>query len=72
MLVLSRKPGEKVTIGHGITVTVVEIIGNRVRLGINAPDNVHILRGELVEWQQTPSRHDDSIEIDVPFVAAPR
>jgi carbon storage regulator len=72
MLVLSRKPGEKVTIGHGITVTVVEIIGNRVRLGITAPDNVHILRGELVEWQQAPSRQNDSIEIDVPFVAAPR
>ena len=33
MLVLSRKPGEKVVIGNGITLTVVEVEGNRVRLG---------------------------------------
>jgi carbon storage regulator len=51
MLVLTRKPGEKVVIEGGITVTVVEVKGNRVRIGIDAPNDVHILRGELACWQ---------------------
>jgi carbon storage regulator len=55
MLVLSRKPGEKIVIGDGITVTVVEVDGNRVRLGIEAPADVRILRGELAFWQEGPA-----------------
>ena len=51
MLVLSRKPGEKVVIGDGITVTVVEVKGNRIRVGIDAPDQVRILRAELACWE---------------------
>ena len=47
MLTLSRKPGEKVIIGDGITLTVVEVRGNRVRLAFDAPDQVRILRAEL-------------------------
>ena len=47
MLVLSRKPGEKVVIGNGITLTVVEVRGDRVRLAVDAPDPVRILRAEL-------------------------
>lgn len=48
MLVLSRKPGESVVIGGNITVTVVEVKGNRVRLAFDAPGDVRILRSELV------------------------
>ncbi len=51
MLVLSRKPREKVVIGDRITVTVVEVKGNQVRLGIEAPDQIRILRAELAGWQ---------------------
>jgi carbon storage regulator len=47
MLVLSRKPGEKVIIGNSIAVTVVEIKGNRVRIGFDAPNEVRIFRVEL-------------------------
>jgi carbon storage regulator CsrA len=54
MLVLSRKPGEKVVIGNGITLTVVEIRGDQVRLGIDAPNRVRILRAELDCWQDDP------------------
>ena len=50
MLVLSRKPGEKVVIGEDVILTVLEVIGNRVRVGIEAPDHVRILRGELACW----------------------
>ena len=55
MLVLSRKPGEKVVLSNSITVTVVEVKGNRVRLAFDAPDQVHILRGELGGWQDEPA-----------------
>jgi len=48
MLVLSRTKGESIVIGDDVTVTVVEVHGNRVRLGIAAPDGVRILRRELV------------------------
>jgi len=47
MLVLSRKPGEEVIIGGDICITLLEIRGNRARLGITAPDGVSIWRKEL-------------------------
>lgn len=48
MLVLTRKPGEKVVIDGGIIPTVVEVHGNKVRIGIEALSHVPVLRGELV------------------------
>jgi len=51
MLVLSRKPGEQVVLGDGITLTVVEVKGNRVRLAFDAPDRVRVLRAELAGRQ---------------------
>ncbi len=47
MLVLSRKEGEKLVIGDNITLVVSKISGNRVTLGIEAPADVKIFRGEL-------------------------
>ena len=47
MLVLSRKIGERLVIGGNITVVVNRVAGNRVTLGIEAPDTVRIVRGEL-------------------------
>ena len=47
MLVLSRKRGETVHIGRDITVTFLEIRGRAIRIGIDAPSSVCILRGEL-------------------------
>ena len=49
MLVLSRKNGESVDIGGGITVTIVEIRGDKVRLGISAPREVAVHRREVTE-----------------------
>ena len=51
MLVLSRKLGEKITIGHGVTVSVVRVHGNRVQLGIEAPPDVRIYRDEVRDRQ---------------------
>jgi len=47
MLVLTRKTGEKIQIDSDITITVLETHGNRVRIGIEAPPHVSILRSEL-------------------------
>src|SRR5579885_2925129 len=63
MLVLSRKIGEKVVIGGNITVTLVEIAGNRVRLGISAPQDVRVLRAELVGMWETHNDADPAVEI---------
>ncbi|MBJ7304624.1 MAG: carbon storage regulator [Gemmataceae bacterium] len=48
MLVLTRKAGEQIRIGKDIVVTVLEVLGNKVRVGIDAPDNISIVRGELI------------------------
>ena len=47
MLVLTRKQNEKIRIGSSIVITVVRMKGKTVRLGIEAPSDVNILRGEL-------------------------
>lgn len=47
MLVLTRKYQEKIRIGNDITITVLRMKGKAVRLGIEAPENVPVVRGEL-------------------------
>ncbi len=47
MLVLSRKPGQRIFIGNDISVTVVAISGNHVRLGFKAPNDLPIRREEI-------------------------
>jgi carbon storage regulator CsrA len=54
MLVLTRKSGEKVDIGGGVTVTIVEVEGNHVRVGIDAPDQFDILRSGRASWEDEP------------------
>jgi carbon storage regulator len=51
MLVLSRKPGEKILIGENVTVTIVRIGPNTVRLGIDAPRDMNIVREELCQTE---------------------
>ena len=48
MLVLSRKINEKILIGGNIEITIVDIKGDIVKIGISAPKDVSILRGELL------------------------
>ena len=47
MLVLSRKRGQGIVIGNGVTVTVLEVRGDRVKLGFNGPDGMPINREEV-------------------------
>lgn len=49
MLVLSRKPGERLLVGDDIVITIVRIGPNTVRIGIDAPGHLNIVREELLE-----------------------
>lgn len=49
MLVLSRKLNESIVIGNNIRITVVGVRGNQIRLGIEAPEAVRILREEILD-----------------------
>lgn len=48
MLVLSRKLNQSIQIGENISVRIVRIKGNAIQLGIDAPQEVHVLRSELI------------------------
>ena len=52
MLVLSRKQSERIKLGKSIVVTVLRVSGDRVRLGIDAPSDILVLREELDKEQQ--------------------
>ena len=49
MLVLTRKAGEGIMIGNDITLKLLEVLGDRVKIGIDAPKSLKILRLELYE-----------------------
>jgi len=49
MLILSRKINEKVVIGDNITVSIIEIRGDQVRIGIDAPKKVKVFRQEVFD-----------------------
>lgn len=53
MLVLSRKPGEAIRIGDDIEVSIIEVRGDTVRIGIDAPRSVDIFRKELLDQVQS-------------------
>jgi carbon storage regulator len=58
MLVLSRKPSESLVIDNRIIVTVVEVKGGKVRLAIEAPEEVPVHRREVYKRIQTANLHD--------------
>ncbi|VDH00954.1 Carbon storage regulator homolog [Lysinibacillus sphaericus] len=63
MLVLSRKPNETIKIGDGIELKIIEVKGDVVRIGIEAPRSVDILRGELV--QSISESNSEAITVDL-------
>ena len=64
MLILQRKAGESLLIGEDITVRVISVDGTRVRLAISAPEDVSILRSELVT--ATAANRDSAMEEAAP------
>lgn len=56
MLVLSRKKGETIIIGDNIEISVIDIQGDTVRIGINAPRDISIYRQEIYQEIQAENR----------------
>jgi carbon storage regulator len=56
MLVLTRKPGQKILIGDEIEVTILDIRGEGIRVGISAPRDVRIQREEVVRAVEAANR----------------
>lgn len=57
MLILTRRLGETVVIGEDVTVTILGIKGNQVRVGINAPKNVAVHREEVADKIKANPNH---------------
>ena len=64
MLVLSRQRDESIIIGDNIVVTVVDVRGDKVRLGIEAPREVSVHRREVYEAIQRENREASKIQLD--------
>ncbi len=61
MLILTRRVGESLMIGDNVTVTVLGVKGNQVRIGVNAPKDVSVHREEIysrIQEGQAPGNHD--------------
>jgi carbon storage regulator len=56
MLILSRKLNEKIIVGNEIEISVIEIKGDQVRIGVNAPKNVKVFRKEVFDAIQAENR----------------
>lgn len=64
MLILSRWVGETLMIGDDITVTVIWVKGNQVRLGIDAPEEVAVHREEIYERIKRQKEGGELVELD--------
>ena len=66
MLVLTRKTGEKIVIGDDITITILDVRGDGIRIGIDAPRGIKIQREEVLiavaEANVAAAAADDSVE----------
>ncbi len=65
MLILTRRVGETLMIGDEVSVTVLGVKGNQVRIGINAPRDVAVHREEIYERIQTESNDPNKTEESV-------
>jgi carbon storage regulator len=70
LLVITRKAGERINLGDDITVTVLEIVGSTVRLGIDAPAEVPIYRAEI--WAAVREENRAAAEASLEHLKAPK
>ena len=66
MLILTRRTMESVMIGHEVTVTILGVKGNHVRIGIKAPKNIPVHREEIYEAIQREQREGQT-ELESPL-----
>jgi carbon storage regulator len=60
MLVISRQPGDSLLIGQDIKITVLEVSGDRVKIGIDAPRSIPVMRTEVLDTMRMNLEADQS------------
>lgn len=70
MLILTRKTGQSFTIGDNITISVVETLGDKVRIGIEAPRDVRVLREELLQTMNSNQQASQGVSSEALRAAA--
>lgn len=69
MLIITRRPGEKVMVGDDVVVHVMEIVGNSVRVGIEAPRSVPVYREEI--WNAVRAENEAAARVAPDSLPAP-
>jgi carbon storage regulator len=69
MLIITRRPGEKIMLGDDIVVHVMEIVGNSVRVGIQAPRSVPVYREEI--WNAVRAENQAAADAPSELPGAP-
>ncbi len=67
MLIITRRPGEKIMLGDDIVVHVMEIVGNSVRVGIEAPRSIPVYREEIWNAVRDENRAAAETPADLPL-----
>ncbi|HEX2937973.1 MAG TPA: carbon storage regulator CsrA [Ruminiclostridium sp.] len=65
MLVLARRSGDSIIIGDDIEITVIEVQGDKVKLGIKAPKKVPVMRRELLDEAKSANKEAASPNVDL-------
>jgi len=69
MLIITRRPGEKIILGEDVTITVMEVSGQTVRIGIDAPKSLSIYREEI--WAAVKDENQAAARGDVTLPKLP-
>ena len=69
MLIITRKPGEKIMLGDDVVVHVMEIVGNSVRIGIQAPRSLPVYREEI--WNAVREENQAAVKVGPDSLPAP-
>ena len=70
MLIITRRPGEKIVLGDDVVVTVMEISGQTARIGIDAPKSVPVYREEI--WTAVKAENEAAASADAATLPPPR
>lgn len=64
MLIITRRPGEKIMVGDDVVVEVIEVSGSSVRIGIAAPKSIPVYREEIWEAVKAENQAAAAVEVD--------